>query len=39
MRRVTEEKRGLALALFEAIYVDTATKAIVDVVVQPALHG
>lgn len=34
-----DEKRSLALALFEAIYVDTATKAIVDVVVQPAFRA
>ena len=37
-RATPQEKRGLALALFEAIYVGTATKATVDVMVQPAFR-
>ena len=38
-RATAEEKRALALTLFEAIYVDMETKAIADVVVQPAFRA
>ncbi len=38
-RATPEEKRALAVTLFEAVYVDMATKAIVDVVVQPAFRA
>ena len=37
-RATAEEKRGLALALFETIYVDIQTLDIADVVVQPAFR-
>jgi hypothetical protein len=37
-RATAQEKRGLALALFEAIFVDLETMTIADVVVQPAFR-
>ncbi len=37
-RASPQEKRGVALALFETVYVDLATMTIADVVVQPAFR-
>lgn len=37
-RSTPQEKRGLALALFKAVYVDLGTMTIADVVMQPAFR-
>ncbi len=38
VRATAREKRGLALALFEAIFVDLETMTIADVILQPAFR-